>query len=147
MESRNHTRQYLVGYLYLAAMAHLLAGLALPWIADAALFDGYHRSIEQQFWSGSAPPPARPQQLWWIALFGATVQNLAVWMLALVHLGHRHRLRAAWGWLIAGLLLWAPQDMLISLQAKAWPHLWLDGAVLLALLPPLLWLWNKDRPS
>ncbi len=66
-------------------------------------------------------------------------------MLALVHLGNRLRQRAAWGWLLAGLLLWAPQDMLISWQARVGSHLVADAAALLLMVPPLLWLWKEDR--
>jgi len=50
-----------------------------------------------------------------------------------------------WGWLIAGLLLWAPQDILISVRGGVWSHVWLDLAALLALLPPLIWLYRYDR--
>jgi hypothetical protein len=51
----------------------------------------------------------------------------------------------AWGWLITGIVLWAPQDMLISAQAQVWSHLWFDSLALLTLLPPLFWLYRHDR--
>jgi len=137
-------RQWVVCWMYGIAVVHLLVGIALPWLADAAVFDAYHRGIEQHFWARAAPAQARSQQVWWIALFGATLQSTALWMLALVHLGHRLHQRAPWGWLMAGLLVWAPQDILISMQAHAWPHLLVDAAALASMLPPLLWLWNKD---
>jgi uncharacterized protein (TIGR01777 family) len=66
-------------------------------------------------------------------------------MLALVHLGNRLKTPAAWGWLIAGIPLWAPQDMWLSVQQQVWSHLWLDGFALLVLLPPLFWLYRHDR--
>ena len=50
-----------------------------------------------------------------------------------------------WGWLIAGIVIWAPQDMLLSAQAQVWSHLWFDGLALFALLPPLFWLYRHDR--
>jgi hypothetical protein len=51
----------------------------------------------------------------------------------------------AWGWLIAGIVLWAPQDMWFSLTAQLWVNLWIDGFALLTLLPPLIWLYRHDR--
>jgi hypothetical protein len=47
--------------------------------------------------------------------------------------------------LIAGLLLWAPQDIVISLQAGAWQHVWLDALALAGMLPPLAYLVFIDR--
>jgi hypothetical protein len=51
----------------------------------------------------------------------------------------------AWGWLMAGLLLWAPQDIVISLSAGMWSHLVIDLLALLVLMPPLVWLYRHDR--
>ncbi len=139
-----NARQWAVRWMYGVAIAHLFVGAVLPWIADAPMLDPYHRGIEQHFWSGVAPAQARMQQLWWIALFGATVQCAAIWMLALIDLGNRLQRRAVWGWLLVGLLIWAPQDMLISLQAHVWPHVAADVMALLAMVPPLFWLWRRD---
>lgn len=137
-------RQWVVGWMYAAAIAHLLAGAALLWVTDISVLDGYHRGIERHFWAGLAPVAARAQQTWWMALFGATLQCSAIWMLALVHLGNQTRHRAAWGGLLVGLLVWAPQDVLVSLQAGVWLHAIIDGAALLMMIPPLLWLWRED---
>jgi uncharacterized protein (TIGR01777 family) len=60
-------------------------------------------------------------------------------------LGNRLKTPAVWGWLSAGILLWAPQDMWLSAQQQVWSHLWLDGFALLVLLPPLFWLYRHDR--
>ncbi|GCB06791.1 hypothetical protein PSUB009319_44220 [Ralstonia sp. SET104] len=130
--------------MYAAAVTHLFAGAALPWIADASVLDGYHRGIERYFWSGLAPAEARAQQAWWMALFGATLQCSAIWMLALVHLGNKTRHRVAWGGLLVGLLVWAPQDVLISLQAHVLLHVVVDSTALLAMILPLIWLWRED---
>ena len=78
-------------------------------------------------------------------MFGATLQSYGLYMLALVHIGNRLKRAMPWGWLIAGILLWAPQDMLISAQAQVWSHLWFDSVALLVLLPPLFWLYRHDR--
>ncbi|HHX4620468.1 TPA: thiol-disulfide oxidoreductase DCC family protein, partial [Burkholderia contaminans] len=137
-------RRLVVTWMYVAATAHLLVGMAVPWVAGAPWLDAYHRVIELHFWAGAAPDAARAQQVWWMSLMGATVQCASVWMLALVHLGNRLRKREVWGWLLAGLLIWAPQDMLFSLQAHVSGHVAIDAAALVAMVPPLVWLWRRD---
>ncbi|HEF5875315.1 TPA: DUF393 domain-containing protein [Burkholderia cenocepacia] len=141
---RDSARRIVVRCMYAAAIAHLLVGVVMPWIAGASWLDAYHRSIESHFWTGAAPEAARAQQVWWVSLLGATVQCAAVWMLALVHLGNRLRNREVWGWLLAGLSIWAPQDMLLSWQAQVWGHVAIDVVALVAMVPPLVWLWRRD---
>lgn len=138
------TRKWLIRWLQLAAGLHVVVGALLPWLAGAPLLAAYHAGIEAAFWPAGAPAAARALQTWWIALFGPTVELIGLWMLALIHLGDRLRERRIWLWLIGGLVLWAPQDMLVSLRAACWPHVWADGAALLVLLPALLWLWQAD---
>lgn len=142
----NTLRSVLVVWLYAAALVHLLVSLALTWAGHSGLLDGYLQTIEQAFWATDAVPiAARAQQVWWLALFGATLQSYSLYMLALVRIGHRLRSPMAWGWLIAGIVLWAPQDMWVSAQARVWSHLWFDSLALLTLLPPLFWLYRHDR--
>ncbi|ROM66184.1 cell division protein [Pseudomonas brassicacearum] len=139
-------RKALVAWLYAAALMHLLAGITLSWAGHSGLLDGYLQNIEQTFWGAATVPAiASEQQVWWLALFGATLQSYALYMLALVHIGNRLKSAMPWAWIIAGILLWAPQDMLISAQARVWSHLWLDSLALLLLLPPLFWLYRHDR--
>lgn len=125
--------------------AHLVVGMLLPLIVSSPLLEGYHHGIETAFWGADIPPASRALQSWWISLFGPTVQAAAVWMGALAWIGHRQRSAFAWGALIAGLLLWAPQDMLISLRAGCWSHVWLDCIALAGMLPPLVFLFVIDR--
>ncbi|MHC8303361.1 cell division protein [Pseudomonas sp. PB3P13] len=142
----NTLRSALMVWLYAAAMVHLLVGVVLTWAGHSGLLDGYLLTIEQAFWAADAAPiTARAQQVWWVAIFGATLQSFSLYMLALVSIGHRLRSPAAWGWLIAGIVLWAPQDMWISAQARVWSHLSVDSLALLTLLPPLIWLYRHDR--
>lgn len=84
-------------------------------------------------------------QAWWLSLFGPTVLLMALWMIGLIRLADRLRQARIWLWLAGGLLLWAPQDMLASLRAGYWPHVWIDLLALAAMLPPLFWLWRHDR--
>jgi len=141
-------RKTLVVWLYAAALTHLLAGLMLTWAGYSGLLDDYLNTIELAFWGAdSVPATARAQQVWWLALFGATLQSYGLYMLALVHIGNRLKSAMPWGWLVAGILLWAPQDMWISAQARVWSHLWFDSVALLVLLPPLFWLYRHDRQT
>ncbi len=82
-----------------------------------------------------------------MALFGPTMQSLSLWMAALIYFGDHYRSRLAWGMLIAGIVVWAPQDILVSLRAECWTHVWVDGFALATMLPPLVWLWRLDRPA
>ncbi|UMZ10073.1 hypothetical protein I9018_21560 [Pseudomonas sp. MPFS] len=143
--SRPGLRRGLVLWLYAAGAGHLLAGLLLTWADHQALFNDYLASIEQAFWGAAAPAPARAQQVWWLGLFGATLQSYALYLLALVYLGDRLRAPAAWAWLMVGIVLWAPQDMWLSWQVGMSSHLWIDSFALLVLLPPLAWLYRHDR--
>jgi hypothetical protein len=141
-------RPWTVRLVYAAIGLHLLAGLLLPVIVNLPVLDAYHRAIGAAFWdSQPVPPQALALQRWWRSLFGPTVQAAAIWMGALAWIGSRQRAPAAWGALIAGLLLWAPQDMALSLWAGAWSHVWLDSIALAGMLPPLVYLFFHDRTS
>ena len=129
-------RKWLVRWMYASAVAHLAIGLALPWIANAAALDWYLA------WLG--PAQARAQHAWWMALFGPTIQCVGLWMLALVRFGEQRREPAAWLWIAAGLLLWGPQDMMVSLRSGVWPNVWADLATLALLLPAAWRLYRID---
>lgn len=137
-------RRWMIGLLYTVAAAHVAVGALLPWLADAPLLDQYYRRIGAAFWQTPPPIESRALQAWWIAMIGPTFQVLGLWMLLLMHQENRHRDARLWRWLIAGLVLWAPQDVLISLRADCWPHVWMDALVLVLMLPPLLWLQRHD---
>jgi hypothetical protein len=146
-DSEDARRSWIIRWLYAIVLAHLLGGLLLPWLAGLPLLDAYHRAIENSFWHAPAPAAARDQQVWWISLFSPTLEAAAVWMGALVHAGARTRDASVWAWLIAGLAVWAPQDIALSLRAAAWMHVWIDSAAVLTMLPPLAWLWKHDRQA
>ena len=139
-------RAWAVRVVFAAIALHVIVGMLLPIIVSLPLLDEYHQAIGAAFW-GAAPVPAAAlaMQRWWMALFGPTVQAAAVWMGALAWIGARHRMAFAWGALVAGLLLWAPQDMALSLRAGAWSHIWLDALALAGMLPPLAYLLYIDR--
>lgn len=146
---RDAMRDWMVKWLLAVAALHVVVGALLPLLAGSALLDSYHDGIARVFWPEGAPAaalaPARALQAWWMALFGPTVQALGLWMGALVWLAGRLRDARIWLWLGAGLLLWAPQDVVISLRAGCWTHFWADAFALAVMLPPLAWLWRHNR--
>ena len=70
---------------------------------------------------------------------------MAIFMGALIYIANRLRAAFVWGWIVVGLLVWAPQDIFISLQANAWMHVVGDIVALLLMLPPLVVLFFGDR--
>lgn len=143
--NRDTIRLWAVRLTYFSIALHLVVGALLPLIVNAGIFESYHRGIETAFWGAEIPDQVRAHQSWWIALFGPTVQAAAVWMGALAYLGDRQRSAFAWGALIAGIVLWAPQDIFISLRAGCWHNVWLDCFAVAGMLPPLLYLFYIDR--
>jgi hypothetical protein len=137
-------RTWLVRWMYAVVAAHLLAGILLPLIAGTGALDAYHHDIETHFWGDAIPSAARAQQVWWISLFGPTVQAASIWMLVLLWIADKQRNAAAWLGQIAGIVVWAPQDILISLQAQCETNVWIDGIAVLSMLPPLFWLFRHD---
>lgn len=140
------TRTLLVRWLYVVTALHLLVGVLLPLVADMAITDHYRRGIEDFFFAGEASQAGRALHVWWISLLGPTVQAAAIWMAGLVVIGDKQRNAFAWLMLILGLIVWAPQDMLISARAHCWINVWLDMAAVTLMLPPLLWLYKLDLP-
>jgi hypothetical protein len=140
-----NTRHVLIRWLYLIGIGHLAVSLLLPLLAASPLTVAYHQLIEQFFWQGAAPVPARAQQIWWMAIFAATLQAMSVWMLALIWIGNKTRVAGVWLWLLAGLLLWAPQDIYLSLQIGVHINVWIDALALLCMIPPLITLYRLDR--
>ena len=139
------SRRWVIRWMYSSVVVHLIVGMLLPWVGNFSILSVYHLSVESGFWIKGAPLAARAQQVWWMSLFGPTVQNLAILMGALVHIGDRQRSSFAWGWLMMGIIIWAPQDMLVSLRAGVWLNVWVDCFAVVTLIPPLLWLWLNDR--
>ncbi|HSC67960.1 MAG TPA: hypothetical protein VLC79_09730 [Cellvibrio sp.] len=139
-------RSWLVGWLYLVALGHIGVAIGMTWWAGLSVFTPYHQSILAAF-GLPLHGATMDLQLWWIALFGATLQAFALFMLALVYLANRHRCAGIWLFLGAGILLWVPQDIFISIQKNVWVHVWIDLGAVIALLVPLLALWWLDRNS
>ncbi len=136
-------RLWLIRWLYLITFGHFAAGVLLAWFSNLSFFDSYHQSILARV--GDLSIHAHELQIWWLSLFGATLQNLAIFMGVLTYVAGKQRSAFIWVWMIVGLILWAPQDMLISLQIDLWLHVWVDSIAILVMVPPLVILWWLDR--
>lgn len=136
-----------MGWMYAVALGHLVMGIMMTWLGDLPLLAGYHQSLISELGFLQELAQAKAMQLWWMALFGATLQAFALFMLALIYIGNRYRNASVWCWLMAAILLWAPQDIFISIQKSAWLHVWADMFALAVMVPPLLLLWLLDRQS
>jgi hypothetical protein len=139
------SRKWLIYWMYFTVAMHFVSGVFLAWFSHGEALEGYHQTVLQHFQaSGSA---AHELTIWWLSLFGASLQNLALLMGVLIYLGSQKSAAYIWGWMLVGLLIWAPQDMFISLQVDLWLHVWIDAAALVMLVPPLAILWHIDRQA
>jgi hypothetical protein len=147
MMSVDSLRRLLVGWMYLISLGHFMGALAMTWLIDLPLFAGYHQTVLAAFDLTSNRAEVFALHKWWMALFGVTLQAFSLFLLALVYYASRFRLAAVWLWLASVILLWAPQDILISIQQGVWLHLWVDLAAVGAMVPPLVSLWWLDRKN
>ncbi len=138
-------RPWLVRWLYGYALLHFLVGIGMTWMMESTFFESYHQLVLGRFWPEGSSVIARELHLWWLKLFGATLQFAAIFMAVLIYMGDRTRRAAVWLWMMIGLMVWGPQDIYVSLQRDLWMHLWMDLFVLSTMLPPLFLLWQFDR--
>ena len=144
MNSKHQTLRYwLIVWMYLITFGHFAGGVLLAWFSHFSFFEHYHQSVLSQI--GDFSVTSHQLQVWWLSLFGATLQNLAIFMGVLTYVASKQRNAFIWLWMIIGLVIWAPQDMLISLRIDLWLHVWVDSIVLLMMLPPLIILWWVDK--
>jgi hypothetical protein len=145
MPNKCPIRRWLVLWLYAVAAGHLIGACVMTWVPDLPLLGTYHQGVLASFGFSPESLPPKALQLWWMALFGATLQAFSLFLLGLIYCADRHRMAGIWLFLAVILLWWAPQDIYISLQKNAWSHLWVDLAALVVLLPPLIALAIIDR--
>lgn len=145
MWSERVVRPWLVFWLYLIGLSHLVGALSMTWLVDLPLFTDYHQNVLAAFGFASDQKEVMALHRWWMSLFGATLQAFSLFLLALVYFANRYRCAAMWLWLGAGILLWAPQDIYLSVHRGVWLHVWVDLAAVGAIVPPLCVLWWWDR--
>jgi hypothetical protein len=128
-------------WLLFVAVAHVVAGLAVPFIAYSGAFDFYAMQLAAAFWGGGPVPlEAENFQRWIVALFGPTVASWGVLMIFLVRAGMRTQERWPWHALLLAILVWAPADIVISLMYDFWPHLAIDAIAIAGIAVPALML-------
>lgn len=135
MTANPSLRVWLIRWLYLVGIGHLAGAILMTWCADLALLTIYHQQVLDKF---GLADWAEELQRWWVQLFGATLQAFSLLMLLLVYCGNRYRSGFLWGAMALILLIWAPQDAMISLQKDMLSHVWVDVAALAVLVPPLI---------
>lgn len=138
-------RKWFVLWLYAVAISHFVVGFLLASQSDHPLLNFYHQSVERFFWQLDTPEAARSQQVWWMSLFGATLQYLAILMLILIYTAQRYQYRMIWFGLILAFLIWLPQDSLISFQANQYIHIAINLFAAICILTPLIALFLIDK--
>jgi len=134
-------KRLLENWLLGVAAAHVILGLAVPFIAYSGAFDFYAAQLATTFWNGAAvPPEAQAFQRWIVALFGPTIAAWGVLMVVLIRAGARSGERWPWDALLLSLLAWAPADIAISLLHDFWPHVVLDVVAAASIAVPALLL-------
>lgn len=138
-------RTWFVLWLYAVAIGHFVVGFLLATQSDHPLLNFYHQSVERFFWQLDVPEAARAQQIWWMSLFGASLQYLAILMFMLIFTAQRTQSRTIWFGLIAAFVIWLPQDCWISFQAQQYVHLAINLFAALTILTPLIALFFIDK--
>ncbi len=137
----NHTKPIMEKWLLLIAYGHIAAGIAIPVVAYSSVFDYYSGLLQAAFWPAQPVPMAAIEfQRWFAALFGPTIASVGVAMVYLVKAGIKSAEVWPWNAILASLALWAPGDISISLMKDFWPHVQIDVALLLSIVPPVILL-------
>jgi hypothetical protein len=132
-------RKWVIRWLYGMGFLHLLGGLLVTW-GDAKWFAAYNTQVFAALdLAGSAE-----LQIWWLSIFGATLQAFAILFIGLVHLGNKFKLQNVWLSLILAILVWAPQDIYFSAIKNVWINVWADLLALVSLLPALIFCYWCD---
>jgi hypothetical protein len=114
-------------WLSLVAIAHVIAGLLLPFV------------LLRTGWLDALLPLSDGDARVAFAVFGPTVASWGLLMLFLVQYGVRRNQAWAANALIAGILVWAPLDAAIC-HSYGWTHaVVLDAIASAAILVPAIW--------
>jgi hypothetical protein len=144
MSRADSWRVWCVRWLYLAAIGHFVVGLLMTWLGDSILFSGYNQIALENFIL-TDNPSAKELHIWWLAIFGATLQAFSVLLVALIYLGNHYKNNRVWLLIIIAIVIWAPQDIYFSAMKQIWMNVWVDLAAVITLIPPLILLLRSDR--
>lgn len=118
----------------------LLVGLAMivmPWIMSPGALS--KDPLLRPFFGGAAlSTEVRDFHRFIFGVWGSTLVGWAVVLVFLVRHPLRARERWAWNASMAGLLLWFPIDTYVSFHFRVMFNVWVDVALLVLLLVPLL---------
>ncbi len=137
-------RIWCIRWLYLVVLGHFLVGLLMTWCGDSILFEAYNSSVLKKFLLIDSQA-AELLQVWWIAIFGATLQAFSILLMGLIYLGNHGKNHRVWLLIVAAIIIWAPQDIYFSWVHEIRMNLWVDIIAVMVLLPPLLFLISSDR--
>lgn len=143
MGESNFWRRVSIRCLYLAAAGHFVVGLLATWFGDSILFSLYSQSTLGKF--GLIDRSSIELQLWWLAIFGATLQAFSILLFTVIYAGDRYKDNRIWLLIVIAILIWAPQDIYFSLRKNIWLNFWVDLAAVMTLLPPLIFLIKRDQ--
>jgi hypothetical protein len=133
-------------WLSIIALGHMMAGIALPFIAFSSIFDIYAAAIRESFFGGAPiPPETEAFQRWIVALFGPTVASWGVLMAYVVRAGTRTNDPSYWHALLLSVLAWAPADIAISLIHDFWIHVIVDLVAIIIIAIPVFIILVKKR--
>jgi hypothetical protein len=144
MNKVDAVRIWCIRWLYLAAIGHFVVGLLMAWWGDSVLFSHYNQIALENFILIDNSS-AKELHIWWLAIFGATLQAFSILLAALVYLGSQYKDNRVWLLIIIAIVIWAPQDIYFSAMKDIWMNVWVDLAAVVTLLPPLVFLMRCDR--
>ena len=143
MNKADVRRIWCIHWLYLAATGHFVVGLLMAWWGDSVLFNRYNQIALENFILIDNSS-AKELHIWWLAIFGATLQAFSILLAALVFLGNQYKDNRVWLLIIIAIVIWAPQDIYFSAMKNIWMNVWVDLAAVICLLPPLVFLMRCD---
>jgi hypothetical protein len=87
MNKADVRRIWCIHWLYLAATGHFVVGLLMAWWGDSVSFNRYNQIALENFILIDNSS-AKELHIWWLAIFGATLQAFSILLAALVYLGN-----------------------------------------------------------
>ena len=122
-------------FLQLFAIAHILGGIALPFLVNTSLFASYNELLYRAL--GFESNVRNPNVNFLIVLFGPTIASWGVLFLYVVTSGFRNPNKHAWWTILFSCIVWAPYDSLLSIQQGIYINALINLVSASAILIPL----------
>ena len=117
------------------AIAHIFAGIALPFLVNPPLFAPYNARLYRSLDVSSTEQSAAIVFL--IGLFGPTIASWGVLFLHVVTVSFKNPDQRGWWTMFLCCLAWAPYDSLLSMQKGIWINALINLISALIILIPL----------